>query len=463
MLNPIRRNAWFYDHAHTIRKVIIVLVCLLLAVVIGRPSLLEKLPLIVAGVIGLVVLLASAFKPDRGVILLLMITLFVPVGFSTGSQSPITLSLAFTLALAGAWITRMLVEHKRIQLLPSAANKPLIGFALAATFSLLWSNVVRDPFVTTWESFPRVQLGALSVMVLSPAAALLAANHLNTTRHFKIVVGIFIAAAALGLPIQLMHVDLPFPNMRGLFPLWAIAMTGGQALFNRSLSNRTRVILGGLALGWFAFQFFEGQTWKSGWLPPIVAIVTLAALHSRKLLITLLAAGAIFALANKDLLLSSLTAEEQESGGTRQSAWQVNWQFTREHLLLGMGPAGYAAYYMSYVPEEGMATHNNYLDVISQTGLVGLALFLWMLAATGLSARRVVKHVPRAGFEHGFAAGLMAGFAGLVGAMMLGDWFIPFAYTQGIAGYDYTVWGWLMIGLIMAMYYRYVLHDHVIA
>jgi len=463
MFNLIRRNAWLYDHANTIRQTIIVIVCLLLSTAIARPSLLAALPLIVAGVVGLAVLLMSAFKLDRGILLLLAITLFLPVGFSTGSKSPITLSLAFTLALTAAWIVRMLVENKHIRLLPSAANKPLLGFALVATLSLLWGNAVRDPFVVTWESFPRVQLGALSVMVLSPAAALLATNHLTTVRHYKIVVGLFVFAAALGMMNHFGRLGLPFPNTRGLFPLWAITLIGGQVLFNRSLSNRMRLLLGGLALLWFNYQFFEGQTWKSGWLPPIIAIVGLAALHSRRLLITLLVAGAIFALTNKELLLSSLEAEEQESGGTRQSAWEVNWQFTREHLLLGMGPAGYAVYYMSYVPLEGMATHNNYLDVIAQTGLLGLSVFLWMLIAIGFSAWKTIQHVPRGGFEHGMAAGLMAGFAGLVGAMMLGDWFIPFAYTQGIAGYDYTVWGWLMIGLIMSMHYRYVIRDNVIA
>jgi hypothetical protein len=68
----------------------------------------------------------------------------------------------------------------------------------------------------------------------------------------------------------------------------------------------------------------------------------------------------------------------------------------------------------------------------------------------------VVRRVPRGGFEHGLAASLLAGFVGLIVAMGLGDWFIPFAFTQGIAGYDYTVWGWMMIGAIMLLYHRYV-------
>jgi len=35
--------------------------------------------------------------------------------------------------------------------------------------------------------------------------------------------------------------------------------------------------------------------------------------------------------------------------------------------------------------------------------------------------------------------------------MMLGDWMLPFAYTQGIEGFDWTVYNWIGIGTIIAM------------
>ena len=35
--------------------------------------------------------------------------------------------------------------------------------------------------------------------------------------------------------------------------------------------------------------------------------------------------------------------------------------------------------------------------------------------------------------------------------MMLGDWVLPFAYNQTIAGYKYTVYSWIFLGTLIAL------------
>jgi O-antigen ligase len=129
----------------------------------------------------------------------------------------------------------------------------------------------------------------------------------------------------------------------------------------------------------------------------------------------------------------------------------VNWRVTGDHLLLGTGPAGYAAYYMSLFPQEATATHSNYVDIIAQTGIVGMGFFVWFLVAMGVTARRAWRRVPKDGFMQALAAGCAGGYAAVVTAMSLGDWLLPFAYTQGINGYDYTVWGWVFMGVLVGM------------
>ena len=69
--------------------------------------------------------------------------------------------------------------------------------------------------------------------------------------------------------------------------------------------------------------------------------------------------------------------ESEVSGVTRLAAYVVNWRVTGKHLLFGTGPGGYASYYMSYFPTEGMASHSNYIDIIAQTGVVGAFFILW--------------------------------------------------------------------------------------
>lgn len=457
MLRQITENRWLVEHTPVLRRLAIIAACLLLSLVIGRMAMNGRLPLIVGGAIGVVGLAVLAFKPDWAIITLVAATLFFPIGFSTGTQSPITLSLAFTGALTGIWLVRMIIEQKHVRLVSLPVTAPLLAFAGIAIASYIWSGLVHDPFVDNWDTFGKARLGSLATMVLSPAVVLLFGNQLHTQRHLRIVYNLFLGAALLGLVSDYTGLTIPLLNTRGLFPLWAVTLTAGQALFNRSLSPRMRWALGLVALGWFYYQFSYGQTWKSGWLPPLLALFILASLRSRKLLVTLAVVAAVFIAVQFDYISASLQAEDEESGVTRVAAWQANWNVTSEHLLLGTGPAGYAAYYMTYFPTTAMATHNNYIDIIAQTGLLGIAVFIWFLLTAGRAAWRVTRHTPpERGFEHGLAYGLLAGFAGLVLAMSLGDWVLPFAYTQGIAGYDYTVWGWMMIGLIMILHKRYV-------
>ena len=104
-----------------------------------------------------------------------------------------------------------------------------------------------------------------------------------------------------------------------------------------------------------------------------------------------------------------------------------------------------------------MATHNNYLDVLAQTGLIGMGFFLWFLAALGREVYQIWRWVRASAHQaRALVAGLMGGFTGLLVAMGLGDWFLPFPYTQTFAGYRYTGGGWIFAGAAVARgrYYR---------
>jgi hypothetical protein len=97
-----------------------------------------------------------------------------------------------------------------------------------------------------------------------------------------------------------------------------------------------------------------------------------------------------------------------------------------------------------------MSTHSNYLDFVAQTGLIGVAIALWFLVTLliiGWQARRQWC----SGFRGGFAQATFAGFIGLLVAMSLGDWFIPFVYNQTIAGFRFTVQSWVYLGYMASL------------
>jgi O-antigen ligase len=234
---------------------------------------------------------------------------------------------------------------------------------------------------------------------------------------------------------------------------WVIILALGQALFNKELSGRLRlfcIILSGVL---FSISF-GGITWLSGWLPSLVGVGILAFLRSRKGFVLLLIGVALIAVLNLESWEGVINAEDAESGVTRSEAWDRVFDLIGDHLLFGSGPAGYHFYFTVYIGGFYQLSHNNYVDILAQTGVVGFTFFAWMWLAIGWMVLRTYRSVPRQGFRHGLAGSLFAAYFISVVSMMLGDWITPFPYTQTLAGIDYTIWHWMMAGLAVALFYE---------
>jgi len=193
-------------------------------------------------------------------------------------------------------------------------------------------------------------------------------------------------------------------------------------------------------------------SWATGWLPGLVTIVVLTFLRSKKYAVALAIVAYAAVTINQTYFAKSVTAEQNESGSARLAAWQQNWKVTSQHLLFGTGPAGYAAYYMSYFPTEAMATHSNYVDILAETGVVGFAFFVAIFGVQVWVGYRLCRRLKgRGDFAEALANCLLAGTVGCLAALALGDWLIPFAYTQTISGFDHSVFSWLFMGMIIAL------------
>ena len=57
----------------------------------------------------------------------------------------------------------------------------------------------------------------------------------------------------------------------------------------------------------------------------------------------------------------------------------------------------------------------------------------------------------RSGFEQAYVNACLAGLAGSLAAGTRGDWFLPFVYNIGIAGFRASVLGWLFLGGLVAV------------
>jgi hypothetical protein len=95
-------------------------------------------------------------------------------------------------------------------------------------------------------------------------------------------------------------------------------------------------------------------------------------------------------------------------------------------------------------------SHNNYVDLFSQVGLLGLGLFLWFAVELTRLGFRL-----RARFTEGFSAGyvnaMLAAWAGALLLMLFADWILPFVYNIGFRGFQASVLVWLFLGGLVAL------------
>jgi O-antigen ligase len=133
-------------------------------------------------------------------------------------------------------------------------------------------------------------------------------------------------------------------------------------------------------------------------------------------------------------------------------------QVTMRNPVTGLGPAAYRPYARveplsyggAYWIDPQINSHNNYVDLFSQTGLLGLGLFFWFAAEVFLLGWRL-----RTRFTENFAAGyvsaMLAAWASALTVMLFADWILPFVYNIGFPGFQASVLIWLFLGGLVTL------------
>jgi O-antigen ligase len=236
-----------------------------------------------------------------------------------------------------------------------------------------------------------------------------------------------------------------------LFALWFIAAGYAIVISLPNVPPWARLALSLVLLLQMYDRAVTAIAWVSGWLPALTAVLVITWLRSKRAALGLLLALAVLATLQWSFIQQEVFEEAERDGSyERLTLWDLNLELIREHPLVGTGPAGYAIYYMTYHPEEARSTHNNYLDIIAQTGIIGLLCWLWLMAAAAREAWLALRHAPP-GWPRTLSLAAAGGLAGAVVAMALGDWVLPFAYNQGIEGYRYTVFSWMFLGVLISV------------
>jgi hypothetical protein len=433
---------------HWLRLLLIIGLLLLSAGLPFRASQ-RQLALVLFLPIGVGLVLTFLRWPSLGLIVASVAGLVVPFLGPSG----LNVTMILVALLLGLWLLDMMVHRHQIQIARSRTVWPLLSFLVVAVISF---GVGQLPWLTFALHAPLgAQLGGLSIIVLSAGTFLLAANQMHDLRWLSRLTWAFLAIGALSVLVRsvLPALGLPmrdlFQSASTVFYICLVAMAFSQALLNGDLHPGWRLALGGVVLVTLYVLFVLKFGDKSGWLSAFVCIAAIIAARSWRAGLALVPVVALSAL----YLWTGLVSADEYSISTRFDAWAIMAQIIKINPVLGLGFANYY-WYTPLFPIRGYAvsfnSHNNYVDIVAQTGLVGLLCVLWFFWEVGRLGWRLRKHAPD-GFAQAYAYGALGGLAGMVVSGMLGDWVLPFFYNIGLAGFRTSMLGWLFLGGLVSL------------
>ncbi len=414
------------------------------------------LTLLGLGVIGLgMVILLLLRWPALGPILLIPIAFFVPYSIGTGTHSEISAPFVWAMGIILLWIATIIADPTRR---PSHLTRPQIALLVLSAIFIVALFVGQGNWMPLAGKAPlTAQLGGLALVLLSVGVFFVTAEQMQEERGLIALVGVFLllggvfAVGVLIPPLKPYLLRLYEPgSISSQCFAWLPALALGQAVFNRRLHPILRISLAGLSAIALYSVYVSVPGWVSGWLPALVGVLVIIVLRSRWTFLVILGGGLLFA----PQALQSVLSADAYSYTTRMQAWQILVEIIKANPILGLGPANYY-WYTPLFPISGyyglqFNSHNQYVDLVAQAGILGFVAYLWFLVSMGLFSWQAGRRAPE-GFARGYIYGAIGGLATIVVAGMFGDWILPFVYNVGLVGFKSSYLGWLFLGGVIAM------------
>lgn len=158
---------------------------------------------------------------------------------------------------------------------------------------------------------------------------------------------------------------------------------------------------------------------RNAFLGIILGIIVLTIIYSRKLLYIFVPGGIIAAFIPQ-VRIRLLQIGDSTQNESRIKLWKTALKMFKEHLLFGVGNGNYITLYAKYVAKYSdlqynsysySASHNSYLKVMAELGLVGIVLFILTIIIVIIDLYKFIKGFKKNFFGHfyiGFFASLMA-------------------------------------------------------
>lgn len=445
---------WFDENRRSWQRVVVVVAVLAAAGLFGfRQSML------MLGILAAIIVFPVLCKwPALGFVGLVTVSMISPLALSTGTATAINSTVLFLPVLIGLWgITALTRPDYR--LVWSSSFVPLLAFVATAALSFGFGQ--RPELLFAQDAPLRAQVAGLGIFVMSGIAFFMASQLIRDERWLAWLTWSFVGLVSFfvfrnlspGLAIATRSLSQPGDNGAMVW-IWLVSISFSQGALNNRLRMPWRLFLLGLTVATLYWAWFLNRAWVSGWLPPLVAVFVIVWLSTPRLGLVATLLGGTFLALNMTTVTSLVMAGDNAFGlTTRLAAWRIMWNLITINPVLGLGPANYYWYtplfsIMGYHVEFN--SHNNYVDILAQTGALGLAClfwFVWKLSRLGWRLRAKYSD----GFGRAYVLGGLGGLAGMLAAAIFGDWVLPFVYNVGLQGFRASILGWMFLGGLVVL------------
>jgi O-antigen ligase len=397
-------------------------------------------PHVALAVVGGVAFVAITFTDlTLGLVLFTLLTFFSQISRFAGAG--VTVVKVAGAVLAIAWLFRALAPERRLPLL--TRSHPLLSYLVAILVG--WSAL---SFI--WAASLHVAISSAFRLVQSLILFFIIFSGVSTRRHVRWLLWAFIAGAVASAVIGIGGATSaesfgPYANQR---------LTGGIGDPNELASVLVPAVV------FAAFGFAATRSIAARWLllaSSAVCVFALFRTESRGGIVALGAAGLATLLFSGRWRLRALASiglagalslvyftffassqavaritDFHAAGGTgRQDVWTLATRMIRDHPVRGVGIGNFPVVEPTYalqnvdvsqsyfvVGQIPKATHNTYLQILAELGVVGFVAFaLIILAALGLGVRAVRSAAQEGDSElELLARGLVIGAIGMLAA-----------------------------------------------
>ncbi len=452
----------------------------ILTVAVGAAIYLVYSPLIWLGVAGLLVLVAQFLNPITSLgVVIFTCGLLNYSPFEAGVLSrlyPGNVAIAVFLL---AWLLQREARSIRELFQPNVTNRPLVGVAIVTLLSMLWSRLHPDPSVTysfphadvSWTMAQLSQLALLFATLCMPFAVASAIKKWQDIETIIIILGavvllgtlVTIAALLFGfggtysiLGATRAYWEQPWDNSMEPLSCLLLPFLYAAVLFGKRRLARYRVVsvlflscLLGVALT------FSRESWLLALLGILVVSVLWSIRHRASvvsfLVISLLCFGVL--LSGAAGLISRFYNPDQVYGLERVYFYVTAVQLFITHPWLGVGAGNYQFFDRTYAEvSSGGIAHNQFLTTAAETGVAGLAMFLWLLIAVMRTLKDLNVRGDDWSDEHYWlkAAGYGFVLAWIAECMFREAFFVTAAAGGGTKFMTANVFAWILLGTLFA-------------